>query len=91
MIRRMYCLERMYCHDLMCALLQTCVLPRCTATQLCYDYNWGMRDDYALLNYGFVPDEEHPPRLLLVRWLPPALVLCFLVSVDLFCFCSVFL
>uniref|UniRef100_A0A7S0RL19 SET domain-containing protein n=1 Tax=Chlamydomonas leiostraca TaxID=1034604 RepID=A0A7S0RL19_9CHLO len=32
--------------------------------ELCYSYNDQMRDDYGVLNYGFLPDLEDPPRLL---------------------------
>lgn len=40
-------------------------LPR--TPQLCYSYSDTMRDDYAVMNYGFLPDLEDPPRLLQVR------------------------
>ncbi|KAJ9517544.1 hypothetical protein QJQ45_024967 [Haematococcus lacustris] len=33
-------------------------------TELCYSYNPHMRDDYGVLNYGFLPELEDPPRLL---------------------------
>ncbi|KXZ55869.1 hypothetical protein GPECTOR_2g1420 [Gonium pectorale] len=33
--------------------------------EVCYSYG-NMRDDYALIHYGFLPDLEDPPRLALV-------------------------
>jgi hypothetical protein len=33
--------------------------------QVCYSYG-KMRDDYAVVHYGFLPQLEDPPRLLLV-------------------------
>ncbi len=38
----------------------------CALLQICSNYIWHMRDDYALSHYGFVPDQETPPRLLMV-------------------------
>ncbi|KAL6760603.1 hypothetical protein V8C86DRAFT_2551578 [Haematococcus lacustris] len=35
-------------------------------TELCYPYTPDMRDDHGVLNYGFLPDPEDPPRLLQV-------------------------
>ncbi|GFH29304.1 hypothetical protein HaLaN_27942, partial [Haematococcus lacustris] len=32
--------------------------------RLCYPYTPDMRDDHGVLNYGFLPDPEDPPRLL---------------------------
>eukprot|EP00197_Chlamydomonas_leiostraca_P010433 CAMPEP_0202863132 /NCGR_PEP_ID=MMETSP1391-20130828/3893_1 /ASSEMBLY_ACC=CAM_ASM_000867 /TAXON_ID=1034604 /ORGANISM="Chlamydomonas leiostraca, Strain SAG 11-49" /LENGTH=246 /DNA_ID=CAMNT_0049542733 /DNA_START=17 /DNA_END=757 /DNA_ORIENTATION=+ len=32
--------------------------------EICYSYGHTMRDDYAVMHYGFVPDLEDPPRLL---------------------------
>ncbi|GFH19728.1 SET domain-containing protein [Haematococcus lacustris] len=34
--------------------------------ELCYPYTPDMRDDHGVLNYGFLPDPEDPPRLLQV-------------------------
>lgn len=43
------------------------VPPRssCCSHQICFGYG-SLRDDYAVIHYGFVPPEEDPPRLLAV-------------------------
>lgn len=35
--------------------------------QICYCYGATIRDDYAVMHYGFLPALEDPPRLLMAR------------------------